>query len=169
MSIEPTEQDNARLRSEPLLLDRSPDQIAELKNVRHSELKSISERLDNVSEVSRAGRWESRSQLTGAAAVGGAIGFLPFLAEKPSKPAALAYVAIVALAFVAAWLFSKAASDVRAERADSVAAIKAQIDNNILKTETPRLQAATRRLEPTRSVPPAAEAASPPATLQDGD
>lgn len=112
--------------------------------VRHVELKSISERLDHVEAVSRANKWGIRSQLLFGGFGGGAIGFIPFIASGPALVFIVVYVAIVLLALVLAALQRDAATDIAAERADSILAIKEHIDNTMLTTETPRLQAPAR-------------------------
>jgi hypothetical protein len=128
-------------------VERPFDAIAELR-VRHSELKSISERLDHVATVSRARKWEVRSQLALGALGAGLIGVVPFATAKPSLIASVVYGIVLAGALYLSWTYSKAAQDVGAERVDSILAIKEHIDTTMLKTDTPRLQAPTRRLGP---------------------
>jgi hypothetical protein len=136
-----------RLPSEAPLVDRPVEAVAELR-IRHSELKSISERLDHVAALSRAKKWELRSQVTFGALGGGFIGLVPFLAVGPPLIASAAYVAVLVVALILSLTYSGAADDVSAERADSILAIKEHIDNTMLRTDTPRLQAPTRRLGP---------------------
>lgn len=114
--------------------------------VRHSELKSISERLNHVAAVSRARRWEVRSQLALGALGAGLIGIVPFATTAPSLVAAIGYGLALAAAFYLSWTYAAAAQDVSAERVDSILAIKEHIDSTMLNTDTPRLQAPTRRL-----------------------
>jgi hypothetical protein len=150
-------------RSEPPQLARSLETIAELPNIRHSELKSISERLGTVAEVSRSAAWGDRSQLAKGIAGGGAIGFVPFLVENPSTVAVGAYALAVLVAMAAGLIFSSAGKDVQAERSDSITAIKDHIDKYILATETPpRLLGTARRVEPAL-LPPYGTTPDPPA------
>jgi hypothetical protein len=136
-----------RIPSEAPLVDRPVEVIAEMR-VRHSELKSISERLDHVAAVSRARKWEVRSQLALGALGAGLIGVVPFATTKPSLIAAVGYGLALAAACYLSWTYSSAAQDISAERVDSILAIKEHIDNTMLKTDTPRLQAPTRRVGP---------------------
>jgi hypothetical protein len=137
------------LPSEAPLVERPVEVTAELK-IRHSELKSISERLDHVAALSRARRWELGSQVTLGALGGGFIGLVPFVALGPPRIAAAAYVAVLLVVLVLSRTYSGAANDVSAERADSILAIKEHIDKTMLTTETPRLQAPSgaRRVAP---------------------
>jgi hypothetical protein len=139
-------------QKEPPLVERAYEVRAEMK-VRHIELKSISERLDHVAAVSRAQRWGVRSQLLFGGLAGGVIGFIPFIASGPGLPFVIAYLVALAAALILAALHRDAATDIAAERADSILAIKEHIDNTMLRTETPRLQAPTRRLGPGSSPP----------------
>jgi hypothetical protein len=104
--------------------------------VRVSELQSINERLDVLIEIPRARKWESRSQWLYAAAAGGGIGFVPFLAEKPSTVAAIAYVVVIGMVLLIGRLSAEAADDTRAERVESVSAIKGHIVKHMLATKT---------------------------------
>jgi hypothetical protein len=119
-------------QGEPPIVSRADHAIEELEHVRVSELQSISERLDVLGEVPRARKWESRSQWLYAAAAGGGIGFVPFLAEKPSTVAAIAYVVVIAVALIGGRLSTEAADDTRAERIESVSAIKNHIVTHML-------------------------------------
>jgi len=132
--------------------------------VRHSELKSISERLDHVAAVSRAKKWEVSSQVTFGVVAGGVVALLPFLAANPALLLVIAYVAVLLAATGASRLCWGANRDIAEERADSVLSIKEHIDKTMLKTETPRLQAPTdvRRLEAPVEQPPAGEPPLPP-------
>lgn len=134
-------------QKEPPLVERSYESRAEIR-VRHMELKSISERLDHVAAVSRARKWEVRSQLALGALGAGLIGVVPFAAIEPPLIAAACYGLALAVALYLSWTYSAAAHDVSDERVDSILAIKEHIDNTMLKTDTPRLQAPTRRLGP---------------------
>lgn len=134
-------------QGEPPLVERPFEARAEMK-VRHIELKAISERLDNVAEVSRAGKWEVRSQLALGALGAGLIGLVPFAVVDPPLIAAAGYALALAIAAYLGWTYSSAAQDISSERVDSILAIKEHIDATMLKTDTPRLQAPTRRLGP---------------------
>ncbi len=136
-------------QKEPPLVERAYEVRAEMK-VRHIELKSLSERLDNVTALSRSQKWGVRYQLLVGALVGGGVGFVPFIASGPSVGFVVAYVAVLAVALLVTWLHREAAIDIAAERADSIVAIKEHIDKTMLATETARLQAPTtaRRLPP---------------------
>jgi len=152
-------------QKEPPLVERAYEVRAEMK-VRHSELKSISERLDNVAAISRAEKWGVRYQLLIGTLVGGGVGFIPFIASGPSVVFVAAYVVVLAVALLVAWLHREAATDIAAERADSILAIKEHIDKTMLATETARLQAPTtaRRVAPPAGAPersPEPEAPSP--------
>jgi hypothetical protein len=134
-------------QKEPPLVERAYEVRAEMK-VRHVELKSISERLDNVAALSRVEKWGVRYQLLVGTIVGGGVGFIPFIASGPSLVFVVAYVVALAVAVLVTRLHREAATDIAAERADSILAIKEHIDKTMLTTETPRLQAPTsaRRL-----------------------
>ena len=134
-------------QKEPPLVERDYETRAEMR-VRHSELKSISERLDHVAAVSRAGKWGIRGQVLLGGGMGGVVGFVPFIASGPGLAFIVAYIVLIAVAMLLAWLHREAEQDIAAERVDSVLAIKEHIDKTLLKTETPRLQAPTtaRRL-----------------------
>jgi hypothetical protein len=153
-----------RLPSEASLVERPFETTAELR-IRHSELKSISERLDHVAATSRAPKWERRYQMALGATGAGIIGLIPFLVSRPSLIAEGIYAAVLAVALFLSRQYSNAARDVSAERADSVLAIKEHIDNTMLTTETPRLQAPTtaRRIGP-RPPSPAEAPGAPPQT-----
>jgi hypothetical protein len=77
-------------------------------------------------------KWESRSQKLEAAAIGAAVAFVPFLVEKPSTIAIGAYVAILAVVIFISRRDGDAADDTRAERIESVSAIKEHIDKHLL-------------------------------------
>jgi hypothetical protein len=125
------------LAGEPPRVSRADHAIEELEHVRVAELQSLSERLDVLMEVPRARKWESRSQWLYAAAAGGGIGFIPFLAEKPSTLAAVAYVVAIIAVLIVARLSAEAADDTRAERIESVAAIKNHIVIHMLARKSP--------------------------------
>jgi hypothetical protein len=122
--------------SPPPRVGRADHTIEEMEHVRVSELRSISERLDLLVEVPRARKWELRSQWLYAAAAGGGVGFIPFLAEKPSTLAAIAYVVVVGIVLLIGRLSFEAADDTRAERSESVSAIKQHIVTHMLATKT---------------------------------
>lgn len=149
-------------QKEPPLVERAYEVRAEMK-VRHSELKSVSERLDHILAVPRARKWELRSQVVLGAVGGGFIGLIPFVALGPPLIAWGAYVVALVVALYFGLTYSDAANDVAAERADSILAIKEHIDKNMLTTEAARLQAPTptRRLEPAGPAP----AGAPPSPL----
>lgn len=157
-----------RLPGEAPLVERSVEVIAELR-IRHSELKSISERLDHVATLSRARKWELRSQIALGALGGGFIGLVLFLALKPPLFAAVGYGVVLALALYSSLTYSAAAEDISAERADSILGIKEHIDNTMLKTDTPRLQAPTRRLGPGPSSGPVEGQAPSPRRYPPGE
>lgn len=144
--------------SEAPLVSRPVEAVAELR-IRHSELKSVSERLDHVAATSRAKKWELRSQVAFGALGGGGVGLIPFLAVRPPAVASAAYVAVLVVVLLLSLNYSNAAEDVAAERADSILAIKEHIDNTMLETGTPRLHAPTRRLAP--GPPDAAQGLAP--------
>ena len=154
--------------SEAPLVPRPVEAVAELR-IRHSELKSVSERLDHVAAMSRAKKWELRSQVTLGALGGGAVGLIPFLALGPPVVASAGYVAVLVVALILSLLYSDAAEDIAAERADSILAVKEHIDKTMLKTDTPRLQAPTRRLGPGPTQGAAPAAPSPQRTPPDVD
>lgn len=135
-------------QKEPPLVERAYETRAEMK-IRHSELKSISERLDHVAAVSRAKKWEVGAQVTFGVVAGGVVALLPFLVAKPSLVLVIAYSAVLIATAGASRLCWVAGADIAEERVDSVLSIKEHIDRTMLKTETPRLQAPTdvRRLE----------------------
>jgi hypothetical protein len=159
-------------QKEPPLVERAYEVRAEMK-VRHIELKSISERLNNVAALSRAEKWGIRYQLLIGTLVGGGVGFIPFIASGPSPVFVGAYVVVLAAALLVAWLHREAATDIAAERADSILAIKEHIDKTMLATETARLRAPTptRRVEPPGSGPgpPAAPQPAPPSQPEPRD
>lgn len=134
--------------------------------VRHSELKSISERLDHVAALSRAEKWGVRSQYLIGGLGGGTIGFVPFIASGPALTFIVGYLVALVVVLLLGILHWEAATDIAAERADSILAIKEHIDNTMLTTETPRLQAPARarRVAPPavphepRSLPPSSPA-----------
>jgi hypothetical protein len=151
-------------QKEPPLVERAYETRAEMK-VRHSELKSISERLDHVAAVSRAKKWEVGSQVTFGVVAGGVVALLPFLAAKPSLVLVTIYVVMLIGTAGASMLCWSANKDIAEERTDSVLSIKEHIDKTMLKTETPRLQAPTdvRRLEaPVEQLREGAEPLLPP-------
>jgi hypothetical protein len=146
----------------PVVL-RSYEARAEIQ-VRHMELKSLSERLDNVAALSRAEKWGVRYQLLVGAMVGGVVGFVPFIASGPSLGYVVAYVVVLAVALLVTGLHREATKDIAAERADSILAIKEHIDKTMLTTETARLQApnAARRLPPGGGLGESPATPSPP-------
>jgi hypothetical protein len=156
------------LPSDPPLVERPVEATAEMV-VRHAELKSISERLDRIGAQPRARRWESRSEIAMGAVFGGAVGLIPFVASEPSALAVVIYVAVVVTLLGLSQIFWKAAEDVSAERGESIKAIKEHIDNTLLTTETPRLQApsSARRFGPGEERP--ALGSSPPPRLPGAD
>jgi hypothetical protein len=116
-------------QKEPPLIERDYETRAEMK-VRHSELKSISERLDHVAAVSRAKKWEVGSQVTFGVVAGGVVALLPFLAARPSLVLVIGYFAVLIAAAGASRLCWTASADIAGERTDSVLSIKEHIDKN---------------------------------------
>lgn len=108
------------------------------------------------------GKWEVKSQLALGALGAGLIGAVPFAASEPSLIAAFLYGLALAAALYLSWTYSSAAEDISGERVDSILSIKEHIDNTMLKTDAPRLQAPTRRLGPGAPQPVPQEAPSPP-------
>jgi len=160
------EEDIQRLagqQKEPPQVDRPYEVMAELK-IRHSELKSISERLAHVANTSRAKKWEVTSEVAFGAFGTGVLGLIPFFVSKPSLPLIVGYLLLLVEAGLFGLICWNAGKDVADERVDSVIAIKDHIDKNMLTTEAARLQppTPTRRLEPASLVAPAAAQAAPP-------
>ena len=156
------------LPSEPPQVERPYEVMAELK-IRHSELKSISERLAHVADASRAKKWEVSAEVAFGAFGTGVLGLIPFFVSKPSLPLVVGYLLLLAEAGLFGLICWNAGKDVADERVDSVIAIKEHIDKNMLTTETARLQAPTptRRLEPA-SPGSAGAQPSPPAPRAGG-
>ncbi len=155
------------IRKQPPQVERSYEATAELKGVRHIELKSISERLDHVAAVSRAKKWEVRSEVTFGLVAAGILGAIPFGATNPSFVLIVGYVLVVAAVGIVCRLCWRAGKDVAEERADSVVAIKEHIDKTMLSTDTPLLQAPTgaRRLGLGASAQPPEDQSPPPSSL----
>ena len=156
MSGEAPRLPQAHLPSEPPKVSRSDEAIVELEHVRLSELQSLSERLDLVAEVPRSRKWESRSQKLDAALIGGSVALVPFLVEKPPLYAWIIYVVVLGVGFLISRLSSEAADDTRAERTESVKAIKQHIDTHMLATQTlPAASSAKPALPIPAATPPA--------------
>lgn len=143
-----------RAAGEAPLVQRPYEVRAEMK-VRHVELKSISERLDHVAETSRAKKWELTAEVMLGAFGAGVLGLIPFFASKPSATLVVGYFLLLAAVGAIGRICWSAGKDVASERVDSILAIKEHIDKTMLRTETPRLQAPTRRLGPSRHSPEA--------------
>jgi hypothetical protein len=135
------------------VVERPYEVRAEMK-IRHSELKSISERLDHVANTSRAKKWEVSAEVAFGAFGAGVLGLVPFLVSKPSLVLLIGYLMLLAGAGIFGLICWNAGRDVADERVDSVLAIKQHIDSTMLRTETPRLQAPTTAR---RVAPPAAQ------------
>jgi hypothetical protein len=116
--------------SPPPLLRRSRESTAELQGLRGEELTSISRRLGRLSK-SRWDRW-----FTGAfglllgGVLGGCFGLIPFLTANPgpSSKAKVIYFGSLGFILVVALVCGLASLAVKAQRDDSVAAIKEDLD-----------------------------------------
>lgn len=144
------------------LVERPYEVRAEIK-VRHMELKSISERLDHVANASRAKKWEVSAEVALGVFGAGVLGLIPVFASEPSVALIVGYLLLVVGAGIFGLICLQAGKDVADERVDSILAIKEHIDNTLVKTDTPRLQAPTRRLGPAAApLEVSVEAPSPP-------
>lgn len=115
-------------------LRRKPEATDEVLDLRHAEMQTISQRLGRVCEVPRAPRWEKASELSYGACLGGAVGFVPFIASDPAAILVEAYVVLVAIAGVLGFVFHRAAGAISGERVEQIGAIKQDYDKFILKT-----------------------------------
>jgi hypothetical protein len=114
-----------------------PEAIAEMAGIRQSELQTISARLGRVCEPSRARWFAGAAVLALGGAVGGGFGLIPFLSTTPapSSSATILYAALVGVGLVAALLCGLAYRALHVERADSVGAIKEDLDRMLAAYE----------------------------------
>ena len=117
-------------------LARVESAIWEVSAVRHSEMKSISERLGRIGRFPWAKAWSTAATLSGGAVVGGLLALIPFLSTTPAPTPTWKHIYIAALIIGAALtlILLAAAITTHAERAESIADIKADYDKYILET-----------------------------------
>lgn len=98
--------------------------------MRRRELLGISKRLGRVDNKPRGRGWEIAATLLIGGVLGGAFGLLPFLDQTPNPGTVdrLIYFGLLGFGVLLARLCWRAAKDTDGERADTVAAIKEDLD-----------------------------------------
>jgi hypothetical protein len=116
--------------SDPPLLQPSQAAIAEMARVRHKDMLSLSERLGRVQRESRATPYDKAATGSFWAAIGAVVAAIPLLgsAEDIELWSLLLYGVVIAMFFVVALICRLACRSITAERADSVKAIKGDLD-----------------------------------------
>ncbi len=130
----PQDAQNIAATKEPPRLRRHRREIAEVENLRHSEMQSISDRLERVGDFPWARMWATVSTLAGGAFVGGAVALIPFLSANPAPSGKdeLIYFAALGLVALVAVLSAVSAATAHQERVESISAIKTDFDKHIL-------------------------------------
>jgi hypothetical protein len=107
-----------------------PAQVAEVRDMRRRELMTISRRLGRLDRRPRGQLYDWAGTLLLGGAVGGGFGLIPFLEQKPNPDTVdrLIYFGLLGVAVLVAYVCFRAARDARAERADTVVAIKEDLD-----------------------------------------
>jgi hypothetical protein len=121
----------------PGVLPRHPSAVAEVAGLRHSEMKTIGDRLGRVSDFPLATIWVALATLFGGGLLGGGLGLIPFLATnpRPDPQSQLLYVlALVADALLTA-TFIAAALTTHHERSESISAIRADFETMLASYE----------------------------------
>lgn len=113
------------------MIEPSPEAVAELSKLRRRDLLSISKRLGRLKSRSW-GRWFAAVGLAlFGAVIGGGFGLIPFLGADPgpSDTGKIAYFALMLIALILAVVCGLATLATEDERADSIAAIKEDLDD----------------------------------------
>jgi hypothetical protein len=118
------------VQGNPVALDPHPEEVAVLTGMRKSRLQSFSDRLGRVGQFPWPTMWAGLGTLLLGGAVGGAFGLIPFLSTdpRPSSFDQLVYIGLVGGTAVLAIVCFLAAATTRAERVESVRAIKEDFD-----------------------------------------
>jgi hypothetical protein len=106
----------------------SPEAIAEVRKMRYADLLTMSRRLERVACLGRAKWYASAAWACVGAGIGAALALIPLLGADLDDWVMTAYICAVITLFIVSKLFAKAAEDVRDASADSVEAIKADLD-----------------------------------------
>lgn len=116
--------------ADPLLVYARPEEVAELAQLRRRELDVLSERMARVASEGRARPWAGAASAFVSVGLGALIAGVPLLSSTSSWDGWVvpSYAAAVGMSFVLACICWLAARAVRFERADSVAAIKNDLD-----------------------------------------
>lgn len=116
--------------TEPKVLKPSPEAIAELAQVRHQDMLSLSERMGRVQQQPRADRWERVSSNALWAAIAAGVAAIPLFGarEQVEEWVFYLYGAVLAILAITAFGCRWASKDVAAERSDSISAIKQDLD-----------------------------------------
>ena len=128
--IGPSGPTGALAAGQPQVLERSSESTAELSRLRHSELKTISNRLGRMCRhgLDRVRILEGLASLFWGAAIASAAGWLPLRAANPAHQAKVDYVWVLAALVVFAVVFTVFRAVVKAERTESIKAIKDDLD-----------------------------------------
>lgn len=126
----PSSRDVPDAPGEPPIAYARPEAVVELAQVRRRELESLSERLARVGAVNRARPWSAAAGGLVSVGLGALIAGVPLLSSTSRWDAWVipAYAAAIAVTFSVAAICGFAARGIRFERADSVAAIKGDLD-----------------------------------------
>lgn len=134
MSVTDSAEDGATQFVEPtrpFTLERKPESVAELSALRHSEVKSISDRLGRLSHRGwdRVRTLESLAVLLWGASISSAVAYLPFRATSPSHQAKVYYALVLVALVVLSLLLTLGRWMVKSEREESIDAIKQDLDS----------------------------------------
>ena len=104
--------------------------VAEMRGLRHREMKSISNRLADVDKRDWATAWTTVGLLLWGGAIGGGIGSIPFLSmePEPSHTEAVHYIGLLVIAAAMGTVCLIARLTVKHARGETVKAIKRDLD-----------------------------------------
>ena len=109
------------------------DDIAEHRKIRKREMASISERLGHLPKVPRSQVWGALAAILFGGAVGGAIAAL----EMSPHTNKVIYWLVIGGIFLGGALAAGASLTTHEERADSITAIKADLDRLLVEGDNP--------------------------------
>lgn len=111
------------------VLKPSEEAVTELSQVRRGDLQSLSSRLGALEKAPRSRKWNGAAVIFVSVALGSLVTGIPLLSQADvTAPVLIAYIAAIVLCVALAVASGLAGRSLKDERADSVSAIKAELD-----------------------------------------
>lgn len=128
-----------RTQEMPPVVSARPEAVAELGQLRRRELEVLSDRLGRVDQPDRATRWTSAGVVWLSVALGALVAGIPLLNSRSNWDGWVipVYASAIGVSLLIAALCGLAGRSVRRARAESVTAIKTDLDSLLSAYEVP--------------------------------